>query len=97
MQKPIEERIRDSHYWRKGEPFTANDMAQDISAKRNSVVTALRRMGDDVEHLNLRNGAPLYGRKNKLAGMIHRKMVSGKLSYTGCGPLEWQKRGSNHV
>ena len=94
MTKPIEQKIKDSHYWIKGEPFSANDMAMDISAKRNSVVTALRRMGDDVAHLGTRNGAPLYGRKNKLVAFLHKRMVSGRMSHTGCGPHEWARQKS---
>ena len=94
MTKPIEGRIRDCHFWQSGEGFTAHEMAINIKAKRNSVVSALRRMGDDVIQLEPRNGAPVYACKNKLANMLHQKMVSGEFSHTTPGPLEWHRRRS---
>jgi len=87
-------KIRESHYWLSGEPFTLQDMRLALGVSASTVQAGLRAMDDLVsKHTDWANngGRTVYRRKTLASEWLKRKWVSGAFHVRGETPLEWMR------
>ena len=86
----VSDKIRASHYWQSGEPFTIQDMRLAIGCKASAVAAALRYMDDEVTKTTewLQNGSRTSYRARTLTrDWLKKPLVSPWAMELGRGRL----------
>lgn len=92
----IKDRIRESHYYVEGEPFTVQDMRRSLNVPSASVAAALYDMRDEftVTRKSSGNGGTRLTYQSKRIGAWLARTslgVSPEFQWQGRGPLEWAR------
>jgi len=94
MRVTVKDKIKASHYWLSGEPFTVQDMRLALGVSASSVQAGLRAMDELVsKHTDYANNGSktVYRRKTLASEWLRKPWVSGAFHVRGEVPVEWMR------